>query len=402
MAIELEQALELIRKNIIPLNETEDINIEHLHGRICARDIISPIDLPPFNRSPLDGYALLAADSAGASAQNSVELTVIEDIVAGVWPQKSVTPGTAIRLMTGSPIPFGADCIIRQEQTEECANSIRISKELTPFENFCKKGEDVPSGALLVSAGECLSYIHAGVLAGAGITSVSVYRKPRVLLLETGDELWHPTKGPLPPGKIYSSNRVLLSARLRELGIEVIPIGPCADSSDDIAQKIKEAQALGDMLITTGGVSVGCKDLVPEAVKKAGADIIFHGINIKPGTPALWAVYGKFPLLCLSGNPFAAITTMELLARPALAVMSHNKGLDISHSEGILVNSFPKPSPGRRFVRGFVKEGRVRFADGLHSSGSLGSMRGCNCLVDIPAGTGPLNSGDKICYVEVN
>ena len=402
MAIELEQAQEMVRASVTHCCEAEDIGIEQLHGRICARDITSPLDLPPFNRSPLDGYALRAADSAGACAQNCVELDIIESIVAGQWPQKCVTPGTAIRLMTGSPIPKGADCVIRQENVEEKDSKVRIATQLTPFENFCPKGEDITNGALLVSEGESLSYIHVGILAGAGFDTVPVYRKPRVVLLETGDELWHPKKGALPAGKIYASNSILLSCRLRELGAYVTRIGQCKDDKFDIAKKIEEAVTIGDILITTGGVSVGCKDLLPDAIEYLGADTIFHGINIKPGTPALFSVYKELPILALSGNPFAAITTMELLARPALALMGRNKNADIIYTEGILENDFPKPSPGRRFVRGTQKNGYVHIADGLHSSGALGSMKGCNCLVDIPAGSGALKSGERVRFVEVN
>ena len=396
MGIELEQAVDIIRANISPCKGIELATIDNLTGRICAQDVFSPIGLPPFHRSPLDGYALRAADSAGASKESPVSLTVMEEITAGHCPRKSVEPGTAIRLMTGAPIPEGADCVIRQEETDMGGARVRLFRALAPFENFCHKGEDIALGALLVGLGDPLSYVDAGILAGAGVASVSVYRKPRVLLLDTGDELWDRSRGPLPSGKIFSSNHALLSARLRAFGVQVLRIGPCPDESAAIAQTITDVARDGDLVITTGGVSVGCKDLLPEAMAQLGADILFHGVNLKPGTPAMFSLFGGLPILSLSGNPFAAITTMELLARPALAILSRNKGLELAYGEGILQGDFPKASPGRRFIRAFERDGAIRLPVGLHASGVLGSMRGCNCLLDIPAGTGPLKTGDKV------
>ena len=396
MGIELEQAVEIIRAEVRPGEGTEPEEIGRLYGRISAEDVRSASDIPPFNRSPLDGYAFRARDSAGASRKSPATLTVIEEIYAGQWPQKSVPPGTAVRLMTGAPIPEGADCVIRQEDTDEGRQEVRLFKELSPFENFCRKGEDAARGDILVQAGERLNYVHAGLLAGAGVSLIRVYRKIRVLLLVTGDELWLPGFGEPPPGKIYSSNHALLAARLMELGTEIMPAVPIGDDGQTIAGRIAEAAEKADLVITTGGVSVGSRDLVPEALVSLGAKILFHGVNLKPGTPAMFSLHGRLPVLSLSGNPFAAIATMELLARPALAIMARNKALELQYENGVTENGFPTASPGRRFIRGAVRCGRVRLADGPHSSGVLGSLKGCNCLVDIPAGTEPLKAGDEV------
>ena len=401
MGLELEQAAEIIRAEVAPGLETETVEVGCLGGRICAEDILAACDIPPFNRSPLDGYALRARDSAGASAAAPVELQVVEEIAAGQWPQKPVTPGAAARIMTGAPMPEGADCVIRQEETDEGLTRVRIFKELSPFESFCRQGEDVKRGEVLVRAGESLGYAHAGLLAGAGFCSIRVYARPRVGLVVTGDELWLPARGAPPPGKIFSSNHALLAARLRELGLEAIPAEPCADDGPAIAARLAEAAGEADLVITTGGVSVGCRDLVPEALERLGAKTLFHGVNIKPGGPAMFSLYGRRPILSLSGNPFAALTTMELLARPALAILARDERLELQYGRASLENGFPKASPGRRFVRGTENAGRLRLAAGAHESGAIGSLRGCNCLADIQAGTGPLAAGDLVRVVKL-
>jgi molybdopterin molybdotransferase len=401
VGLELEQAAEIIRAQVSPGEAAEQAEVGRLHGRICAEDVRAAGHIPPFNRSPLDGYALRARDSAGASQASPVELLVVEEIVAGQWPQKSVTQGTAVRLMTGAPIPEGADCVIRQEDTDEGGPRVRIFQELAPFENFCRLGEDIRQGDVLVRAGERLNYAHAGLLAGAGIASIMVYLRPRVGIVVTGDELWTPAQGAPPPGKIFSSNHALLSARLRELGVETILAKPCADDGPAIAGRIVDAAGRADMILTTGGVSVGCRDLVPEALESLGAKIFFHGVKMKPGGPAMFSLYGRRPVLSLSGNPFAALASMELLARPALAVLARDAALELQYENGVLENDFPKASSGRRFLRGTEKSGRVRLTEGSHASGTLGSLRGCNCLADIPAGTGPLSAGDTVRFVKL-
>jgi len=401
VGLELEKATEIIRAEVGPIEETETVEVGRLGGRICAEDITAHFHIPPFHRSPLDGYALRAVDSRGASLDTPIELTVIEDIAAGQWPQKSLTSGQAARLMTGAPIPEGADCVIRQEETDEGLTRVKIFKELSPFESFCRQGEDVKRGEALVRSGERLSYAHAGLLAGAGLSSVRVYARPRVVLVVTGDELWLPAQGALPPGKIFSSNQALLSARLLELGVKTKPAGPCADDGPAIAGRIAEAAWETDLIITTGGVSVGYRDLVPEALESLGAKTLFHGVNMKPGGPAMFSLYGRRPVLSLSGNPFAALTTMELLARPALAVLARDAALELQPGIGLLENGFPKASPGRRFVRGTERDGRLRLPEGSHESGSIGSLRGCNCLADIPAGTGPLAAGAQVRFVKL-
>ena len=398
--IELEQAIELIQKNVSPLKDTETIEIPNLCGRITSKEILSPIDVPLFDRSPLDGYALCAIDTETATKESPVQLKVIDSIVAGECSNKVVVPGTAVRLMTGAPIPKGADCVIRQEVTDCVEDMVYVKERLNPFQNYCYKGEDIKKGDTLVNAGEKLNYAHAGVLSGCGIKDVMVYKNVKVAIVITGDEIWV-GQGDIPPGKIYSSNQALLQARLQGLGAEVVDISYCADDSDALKEQIKSSSQKADMVITTGGASVGCKDLIPHVMQELGATVIFHGVNLKPGTPVIFSIYNGVPIIGLSGNPGAAIITFELLGSAALKILSGNKKTTLAYGSGVLDNGFLKASPVRRFLYAVQEDGSVHIGGGLHASGAIAGIRGCNCLLDVPAGSDALKEGDRVRFVRL-
>ena len=229
------------------------------------------------------------------------------------------------------------------------------------------------------------------MLAGAGLTEAEVYRQPRVGLLTTGDEVVSPGTA-LPAGKIYGSNQMLLAARLAELGFET----ETAHRGDDpaaVAEAMRELLETCDVLLTTGGVSVGDKDIFHQALPLLGAERIFWRVNLKPGTPAMYSLYKGKPILSLSGNPFAAFTTFELLARPLLAALSGEEAP--RWGEGVLDTPFPKASPRRRFIRGQYENGHITLPEG-HASGMLASLVGCNCLAELPAGSPPAEAGTRV------
>lgn len=423
--ISLERAVELIEASIAPL-PAERVPVLSAHGRVLAEDITAPIDQPPFPRSPLDGYALRSADTSGAGPDRPIFLDVTETLYAGGWTERTVGKGEAVRIMTGAPIPRGCDCVVRQEETEwdgaektNCDRAPGIScdrvpgtscrrtpdrvalfAKLHPWENYCFQGEDYKTGEVLLPAGTCLDAAGMGVLASAGLCrrdfAVAVRRTPRIALLCTGDELVSGETVPLPPGKIYSSNAVYIKTRLQELGMEVVTAAEqWSDDPKTAAGAVRELAKQADAVITTGGVSVGAKDIFHQVLPLLGADRLFWRVLIKPGTPLMYSLYRGTPILSLSGNPFAAAATFELLGRRLLAALSGNPGLLPVKTQGRLLADFPKKSGVRRFLRGYLKDGTVELPDG-HSSGQIRSLAGTNCLAEIEEGRGPVSAGETV------
>ena len=389
--ISLEQAVELITGKLSPLG-SETLPALQALGRTLADHVTAPIDQPPFDRSPLDGYALRSADIAGADRDHPICLPVVDTLYAGDEAKSPLLPGQAIRIMTGAMLPQGCDCVLRQEDTDR-GNPVSIYASLPPYKNYVYQGEDYRTGSLLLSAGTRLDAAALGVLASAGITEVAVRRRPKVGLLTTGDEVVEAGQ-PLPPGKIYGSNGALLTARLTELGMTSF-CRHAADSPAAVAEAMEGMLEDCDLLITTGGVSVGDKDIFHQALPLLGAERVFWKVDLKPGTPAMFSRYNGKPILSLSGNPFAAFTTFELLAQPLLAALAGEPHLLPRRQQAILTTPYDKPSPRRRFLRGQYENGQVTLPVG-HSSGQLASLVGCNCLVELPAGTPPVDAGQAI------
>ena len=397
--ISVERAIELIEQYTKPVG-TETVPATRAHGRVLAQDVCAPIDQPPWPRSPLDGYALRAQDSAGASRETPVTLRVIDTIYAGGWSEKTVGAGECVRLMTGAPIPAGCDCVIRQEDTDLGGDQVQICRTLRAWENYCRAGEDFRRGDVLLPAGTKLCGNAYGVLASAGLLRedvlLTVYRRVRCALLCTGDELVPNTVRPLPPGKIYSSNEAVLTARLQELGMELTAV--CGGFSDDeaqLAEAIRAAAADADVILTTGGVSVGAKDILHQTLPLLDAERVFWRVRLKPGTPLMFSLLADKPLLSLSGNPFAASATFELFARPLLAARSGDRSLRAQIISGALETDFKKFGRMRRFVRAVFRDGIVSIPQG-HSSGQLASAVGTNCLAEIPGADAPLPAGSEV------
>ena len=392
--MELSEAVSLVRETLALENE-EILPLSSAYGMVVTEDIVSNIDQPPFDRSPLDGYALRSADTVGASPDTPVTLEVVDKLFAGNMTEKEVKPYQGVRIMTGAPIPSGCDCIIRQEETDYGEKYVKIYRSLNKHENYCFRGEDFKVGTVLIPKNTRLNSVAMGVLASAGILQVPVRSRLKVALITTGDELIEVSQNSLlPPGKIYSSNLAMLRTRLWELNLHPISAIQVGDNSKEVEEVIKKELEQADVLITTGGVSVGEKDVLNEVIEELGAQKIFHGVKIKPGTPAMFSLYKGKPILSLSGNPFAAATTFELLGRPLLSALMGDSSLLPIKAYATLTTPFHKETPSRRFLRGKLEEGSVVLGKS-HSSGQLQSMVGCNCLVEIPENS-ILNQGDTV------
>ena len=350
---------------------------------------------PPFDRFPLDGYCLHSGDIAAASPESPARLTVVGEACAGCTERFHVPEGCALRVMTGAPVPPECDCVVRQEDTDEGMDTVGVFRPVGHGKNVCYAGEDVALGDCVLHRGEAVTAAHIGVLASLGVTRVTVYRRVRAVLLSTGDELVQPGQ-PLTYGQIFDANRAVLTARLTELGVEATVLDSAADEPEAVARLLEEAARSADVLITTGGVSVGKKDIMHRVLPCMGARRLFWKVAMKPGSPLLCGVYQEKLMICLSGNPFAALACFEVFASPVLRKLAGQAGVSLRRGKGRLTGSFPKASPGRRLIRARCEGNCVRLTGSNHSSGSLSSMIGCNCLIDIPAGSGPLQEGDEV------
>ena len=394
--ISLEQAVKVLLDHAKTVTETELVSIMDALGRTLAEDCTASFDNPPFDRSPLDGYTFAAAGTDGATAARPAVFKIIGEECAGDYYSEAVPEGCAIRIMTGGAIPAGCDCVVRQESVTAKDGVLQVPFAMKSHENYCFAGEDVRQGTLLARKGTRLTAAHLGVLASMGYGEVRVIRKVRVAIASTGDELLLPGE-PLRPGKIYNSNLYILAGRLRELGFEPEILGILPDDAEACAKVLAKFQEKADLILTTGGVSVGKKDIMHGVVKLIG-ERLFWRVCMKPGGPAIAYTFGRTVGIALSGNPFASYATFELMARPVLARLSGNAAIELTRAQAVLTDAFPKASRGRRFIRAYHEGGKVRLPE-QHASGSLASVVGCNAFVDIPAGTGVLPAGTEVDIV---
>ena len=395
--LELEHAVEVLL-SYVKTPQTERVPLMEAAGRTAAEDVYAAISNPTFDRSPLDGYTFAAACVAGATAERPVRLRVVGEECAGESYAGTVGAGETVRIMTGGAIPAGCDCVIRQEDVREDGDAILVPFPLRAHENYCDAGEDVRAGTHIIRKGQTLRAADLAVLASQGHTEAAVYRRPRVAVASTGDELLPPGEA-LRPGKIYNSNLFLIAARLKELGLDPVVLGILPDDVEEAAREIA-AHAEGiDLFLTTGGVSVGKKDIMHGVVPVMGAERIFWRVNMKPGAPAIAYTRGDMLGIALSGNPFAAYATFELLARPVLARMQGCDEVQLRRTRAKLADAFPKECLGRRFLRARMGDDGLVYLPDQHESGTLYSAAGCDAFVDVPEGTPPLAVGTTVDVV---
>ena len=443
--VTLEQATEILTANTAEILDIESVPLLEALGRVTAEDFFATLNNPPFDRSPLDGYALRSADTFGATPALPKKFKVIGEECAGDFFAQEIKGNEALRIMTGAAMPKGSDCVIRQEDVTTDGDTVFVPYALRAHENYCFAGEDVKVGQLLVKGRTKLRAAHIAIFAAQGASRIKCFRRPRITFATTGNELQSVEDIPiefepgntmqsvgsskLRPGKatdlngnrqdtflgshcksrntmpsvgcntfvpttIYNSNLYLIASRLKELGFDPNILGNLPDDADECAKRILMHQNETDLLITTGGVSVGKKDIMHEVVRKLGTRL-FWRIEMKPGAPAIGWKGNGYIGLALSGNPFAALATFEMLARPVLAKLSHCEELRCRRKRGILVNGFDKSSPGRRLIRARVDGGSV-YLPQRHESGVLFSAIDCNAFVDIPAGSKKLSAGEEV------
>ncbi|MDK0575843.1 molybdopterin molybdotransferase MoeA [Clostridium perfringens] len=402
--IALEEALEILNKNTKAL-KSEVVSIKDSLKRVLYGDVKSKINNPPFNKSVFDGYAFKSEDSKGTSKENPIELKIVDEIFAGMWPEIEIKHGEAVRIMTGAPIPVGADCVLKQEETERHGDLVKIFKEMKVNENISFMGEDIKIGETLIKKGKRLDYADLGIMASSGISEVLVYKKPRVSIISTGDEVCD-INSTLKPGKIYDSNLYSLSARIEELGYNVLSMEHVGDNIIKIGKAIEKAFEKSDIVFTTGGASVGEKDLMQKVSESIGFEKLFWKIKIKPGSAVVCSKKEEKILISLSGNPNAALTTFELLGKSVLKKLEgEEENINIKREKGILMDSFNKKSPQRRFLRGNViydeKGAKVYITQIKSGNGILSSLLNANCLIEIEKVNEGLNRGEVVNIIKL-
>jgi molybdopterin molybdotransferase len=389
-----EQARELLLAEVAPVNGSVVVPLILALGGVTVREMYAPRDNPPFDRSALDGFAFRNEETVAASVHTPVRFRVSGAIYAGDRADSGPGLGEAVKIMTGAPIPPGVNCVLGKERVnvEGGGEYVTVAEPVAKYDNVIFRGEDIKEGGILFPAETVLKSAHLGVLASMGFDKVEIRRPLNIGLFCTGDEIV-PPGSPLPPGKIYNSNETLLASRLKELGFfaEILP--HMGDDADLAVRTIAERIDGFDLLVTTGAVSVGDKDIFHEVFAKLGVRRIFSRLRTRPGQAVLCGMYKNKPLLCLSGNPFAAILSFELLVRPVLAKMSGCGG--IQYGRAILDTPLTKKAGIRRFVRAKLADGHVTLPGG-NTSGRLFTFADCNCFVDVPSDTETLKPGDEV------
>ncbi|MCD7895693.1 MAG: molybdopterin molybdotransferase MoeA [Planctomycetaceae bacterium] len=391
--VSLETATWLLLEAAARVGDVESLPLARAVRRVAAEPVTAVTAQPPFDRSPLDGYAFHHADLAGVTAAAPVRLPVSQLIHAGDAPTP-LRPHSAARIMTGAPLPPGADCVVRQEDTDMGDIAVAIRVRHDRHQNVVFKGEFVRPGQPLAHPGDVFDHARIALLAGQGYGAATVYRRPRIAVVSTGSEL--ATHGGTPgPAGIFDSNGPMVAARIDELGAVVTAARTVRDDPAVIADVLQELLADADAVVTTGGVSVGLRDAMPDAARLLRADTLFHGVEVMPGTPAMGLNVGGKPALCLSGNPFACFVTFELLAAPLLRRLAGRVDAENLRTVARLEEKFSKKSRLRRFVPAVVRGGRVGFTGDVGNR-ALVSLVGANCLVDVPAGSDGVPAGREV------
>ena len=392
--MEIEEAIKLITDAAAPVTETMTVPLLDAYGRIAANDMISEEPVPAFDRSAMDGYAVHSQDVAQATKDDPVRLKVIAEISAGDRTDLRYTPGSAVRVMTGAMIPEGYDAVIKQEDTDYGENEVKIYASSVKQRNICPAGEEIAPDSCVIKSGQRIGRAETGLIAALGKDEVCVRRPPRIALISTGSELAEAGQ-PLRSGQIYNTIRYILGTSLRQQRLEVCLEVTCPDDAGLIEDRLKDALKAADVVITTGGVSVGKKDLIPAVLDSVGAKKLFTRVNIQPGTPTIGSALDGKVILSLSGNPYAAMANFDLYFWPVISKLMGSDSYLSSESMAVLSDRYDKVNRMRRLVRAYTKDGKVFLPAAEHMSSVFGNTSSCNCYIDIPAGQA-LSPGDKV------
>jgi molybdopterin molybdotransferase len=406
--LSVEQARSAVLERIARL-DPETVPLLDSLGCVLAADVVSDIDVSPFDNSAMDGYAVQAADTSGATDESPVILRVVDHIAAGVMPKVAVGKGEASRIMTGAPVSSGADSIVMVEHTEgldaggSTGGTVAISRAATAGDHIRHAGEDVRIGEVVLRAGEVVNAASIGLMAAVGTPAPQVYRRPRVAIVSTGDELVEADAVP-GPGQIRNSNTYSLAAQVLAAGALPHVLGIARDNEADTRALLGRAPEF-DLMVTTGGVSMGDFDVVKTVLEQIG-ELDFWKVAMRPGAPQTFGTIGGTPFFGLPGNPTSTMVGFELFVRPAIRKMRGFATLDRPRVWATLAEDVHKKADRRYFMRGVVE--RVGAAvyevrlSGRQSSAMLTSMHRANCLISLPEGLSSVAAGSAVQCIRLD
>jgi molybdopterin molybdotransferase len=390
--IPVEDARRFLMEAAVPIDRIERITIDKADGRVLAAPVISTIDVPPFDRAVMDGYAVIAQDTFGTGRSDAKVLRLVETIYTGATPTRRISAGECVEIATGAPLPEGADAVVMVEETEGADGAgVRVFTPVYPGQHVGRRGADIAAGQSVLATDVVVNSARLGVLAAIGALEVDVYQKPHVALLSTGNEIVDPGQ-PLGPGQIYDINRFTLSSIIHGHGGVVTVAATVPDTLPDLLRAIDSAVS-ADLIIFSGGSSVGERDLIVDALQEAG-DVIFHGIAVKPGKPTILGKVGGKPVLGMPGNPTSCLSNAHVLLVPMLRKMAR------------LPEYFPRTIKVPLARRVVSTTGRhqiytVRVADGtaipaFKGSSDITSMALADGYIEIPAQTDIVEAGEMV------
>jgi molybdenum cofactor synthesis domain-containing protein len=390
--IALEEARAIIERTVQPIDRTEVVPLQQANGRVLARDVFSAADVPPFTRAAMDGYAVRAEDTSGASPAAPRSLRRVETIYTGQVPQKTIGAGECAEIATGAPMPEGADAVVMVEETDvDDGGRVSVFASATARQNIGRQGADIQKGQRVLQSGTWLNASRLGAIAALGLTELEVYEKPRVAILSTGNEIVDPGQ-PLAPGQIYDINRITVSAVVADNGCTPIPYRTAADTVSDLTRAVDECLAQ-DVMVFSGGSSVGERDLIMDVVSSRG-EMLFHGIAVKPGKPTAFGRIGGKLFFGMPGYPTSCLSNAYILLAPALRGLARLPA-QIVRSLDLPLAARVVSAPGRHQFYSVRVENGVA-VPAFKASGDITSMSQADGYIEIPAEVEVVEAGTRV------